>query len=76
MGFGLKVIFPVETNSAGLVVVRDVSWPIIDLRVDWSDEPVAQLQSLWKIYAPQVEDYVRRALDPELAPSFGVPGNP
>jgi uncharacterized Ntn-hydrolase superfamily protein len=63
-------------HSAGLVVVRDVSWPIIDLRVDWSDEPVAQLQSLWKIYAPQVEDYVRRALDPELAPSFGVPGNP
>ena len=29
---------------------------------------------IFGIYAPQTEDYVRRALDPEHAPSFGVPG--
>jgi uncharacterized Ntn-hydrolase superfamily protein len=63
-------------HSAGLLVVRDVSWPIVDLRVDWTDDdPVAVLTSLWQRYEPQVEDYVRRALDPESAPSFGVPGD-
>ena len=62
-------------HSAGLLVVRDVSWPIVDLRVDWADDdPVGELTALWERYEPQVEDYVRRALDPAAAPSFGVPG--
>ena len=64
-------------HSAGLLVVRDVAWPIVDLRVDWSDaDPVAELGSIWDIYAPQIDDYIRRALDPAQAPSFGVRGNP
>ncbi len=63
-------------RSAGLNVVREVSWPIVDLRVDWHDEPISALASLWEIYEPQVEDYVRRALDPGAAPAFGVPGDP
>jgi uncharacterized Ntn-hydrolase superfamily protein len=64
-------------HSAGLLVVRDVSWPIVDLRVDWSESnPVGDLTSLWDIYSPQVEDYVRRALHPDVSPSFGVPGDP
>jgi uncharacterized Ntn-hydrolase superfamily protein len=62
-------------RSAGLLVVREVDWPIVDLRVDWSEDPVAALISLWEIYAPQMEDYVVRALDPRRAPSFGVPGD-
>jgi uncharacterized Ntn-hydrolase superfamily protein len=63
-------------HSAGLLVVRDVSWPIVDLRVDWAHaDPVAELTALWERYEPQVEDYVRRALDPGAAPSFGVPGD-
>ena len=63
-------------HSAGLLVVRDVSWPIVDLRVDWADaDPVGELAALWGRYEPQVEDYVRRALDPAAAPSFGVPGD-
>jgi uncharacterized Ntn-hydrolase superfamily protein len=64
-------------HSAGLLVVRDVPWPIVDLRVDWADaDPLQALTALWDIYAPQMEDYVRRAVDPGAAPSFGVPGNP
>jgi uncharacterized Ntn-hydrolase superfamily protein len=64
-------------RSAGLLVVRDLSWPLVDLRVDWNEmDPVGALGRLWAVYAPQVEDYVRRALDPGAAPSFGVPGNP
>jgi len=63
-------------HSVGLVVVRDVCWPIIDLRVDWSDEdPLTALEAIWQIYKPQVEDYVTRALHPEAAPSYGVPGD-
>lgn len=64
-------------HSAGLLVVRDVSWPIVDLRVDWSEsDPVAALAELWTIYMPQIEQYVQRALEPGMAPSYGVPGNP
>jgi uncharacterized Ntn-hydrolase superfamily protein len=64
-------------HSAGLLVVRDVSWPIIDLRIDWCEtDPIAALMVLWSIYAPQIEDYVRRAQNPDDAPAFGVPGNP
>jgi uncharacterized Ntn-hydrolase superfamily protein len=63
-------------HSAGLLVVRELSWPIVDLRVDWSeDDPVAALASIWDIYSPQIEDYVRRAVNPAVAPSFGVPGD-
>jgi uncharacterized Ntn-hydrolase superfamily protein len=62
-------------HSAGLLVVREVAWPIVDLRVDWSEhDPLAELGRLWQIYAPQIEDYVLRALAPGRAPSFGVPG--
>jgi uncharacterized Ntn-hydrolase superfamily protein len=52
-----------------------VAWPIVDLRVDWSSNPVAELMAIWDIYAPQIDAYVRRALDPGAAPGFGVPGN-
>jgi len=61
-------------HAAGLYVVRDVSWPIVDLRVDWSERPIAALHELWAVYAPQIEDYVRRALQPVDAPGFGVAG--
>jgi uncharacterized Ntn-hydrolase superfamily protein len=64
-------------HSAGLLIVREVSWPIVDLRVDWSDaDPVGELERLWGLYAPQIDDYVRRAVDPRAAPTFGVPGDP
>lgn len=63
-------------HSAGLLLVRDVAWPIVDLRVDWSDDgPIEELAALWRRYRPQMEDYVKRALDPTAAPSFGVPGD-
>lgn len=62
-------------RSAGLLVVREVSWPIIDLRIDWHDEPISALAGLWQVYEPQIEDYVRRAVEPGAAPAFGVPGD-
>ena len=63
-------------HSAGLYLVRDVAWPVADLRVDWQEEdPIAALAALWKLYKPQLETYVTRALDPRVAPSYGVPGD-
>jgi uncharacterized Ntn-hydrolase superfamily protein len=63
-------------HSAGLLIVREVTWPIVDLRVDWSEhDPIGALAAVWDIYAPQIDDYVRRAVDPRAAPTFGVPGD-
>lgn len=63
-------------HSAGLLVVDDVDWPIVDLRIDWSDScPVQELSNLWRLYQPQMNDYVTRALNPSAAPSYGVPGD-
>lgn len=63
-------------HSAGLLIVHKVPWPIIDLRVDWTEgRPIDQLDELWKRYQPQVDDYVTRALNPGNAPGYGVPGD-
>ncbi len=63
-------------RSAGLLLVRDVSWPVADLRVDWDEsDPIGRLAALWRIYRPQLEAYVDRARDPTIAPRFGVPGD-
>jgi uncharacterized Ntn-hydrolase superfamily protein len=62
-------------KSAGLIVVDKQGWPIADLRVDWHDEPLAELARIWDIWQPQMYDYVTRALNPEAAPSYGVPGD-
>ena len=63
-------------RSAGIKLVREVDWPVADLRVDWSEGcPIAGLGEIWKIYKPQLDDYVTRALNPTDAPSYGVPGD-
>jgi uncharacterized Ntn-hydrolase superfamily protein len=63
-------------HSAGMKLVRDVAWPVADLRVDWTDgSPIAALEALWAIYEPQLDAYVQRAIDPREAPSYGVPGD-
>lgn len=62
-------------RSAGLLVAGTESWPLTDLRVDWDEtDPIGRLQATWEVWAPQMHDYVRRALDPDAAPGFGVPG--
>ncbi|MEO0381653.1 MAG: DUF1028 domain-containing protein [Pseudomonadota bacterium] len=62
-------------HSAGMQVCDTVSWPIVDLRSDWSDAPIEALAAAWDVYKPQMAAYVQRALDPEAAPSYGVPGD-
>ena len=61
--------------SAGVQVAHKVSWPIVDLRIDWDDEPISRLYTIWNEYQPQLEAYLTRALNPDDAPSYGVPGD-
>ena len=61
--------------SAGVEVSHNVVWPIVDLRVDWEDEPISKLYKIWNEYQPQLEAYLIRALNPDDAPSYGVPGD-
>ena len=62
-------------HSAGLLIAGEVEWAETDLRVDWSDDPIGQLAAIWRLWRPQAADYVRRALSPAEAPSYGVPGD-
>lgn len=63
-------------HSAGLLLVDQVSWPVADLRCDWTEDcPIEAVATAWEIYKPQLADYVQRALDPSAAPSYGVPGD-
>ena len=63
-------------HSASLLVADKTAWPLVDLRVDWSEScPVAALRALWTAYEPQMNDYITRALNPSAAPSYGVPGD-
>ena len=51
-------------------------FPLVDLRVDWDDEdPVRKLRRLWTDYEPQMLDYLNRAINPSVAPSYGVAGD-
>lgn len=63
-------------HSAGLKIVDKVSWPVADLRCDWTQDcPIDAIAKLWDIYKPQLDAYLQRALDPREAPSYGVPGD-
>lgn len=63
-------------HSAGLLLVDRHSWPLAELRIDWSDDcPITALERAWQVFRPQMDDYVTRALDPRAAPSYGVPGD-
>jgi uncharacterized Ntn-hydrolase superfamily protein len=62
-------------HSAAVVVATEVSWPTTNLRIDWDENPISKLRDLYKVWAPQSQDYLTRALNPNIAPSYGVPGD-
>lgn len=62
-------------HSAGLKIAGRAPWPETDLRVDWSNAPIEELERLWRLWRPLKDDYVTRALEPESAPAYGVPGD-
>jgi len=65
-----------DVHSAGIKVIHNNVWPLVDLRVDWlENNPIEELYKIWKNYEPQMKDYQSRALDPDQAPTYGVPGD-
>ena len=65
-----------DLHSAGLLIVDQQQWPLVDLRCDWNtDCPIAAVATAWEIYKPQMDDYLTRALNPASAPSYAVPGD-
>ena len=63
-------------HSAGMKIADRLTWPLVDLRVDWAEtDPLTLLHKAWQVYGPQAEDYVRRAQSPGAAPGYGVPGD-
>ena len=65
-----------DLHSAGLLIVDQQQWPLVDLRCDWTtDCPIAAVATAWEIYKPQMDDYLTRALNPASAPSYAVPGD-
>jgi len=64
------------THSAALTVAHDLPFALADLRCDWDDaDPIATLRRLWTAYEPQMEAYRTRAVNPTVAPVYGVPGD-
>jgi len=63
-------------HSAGMLIGGEPSWPLAELRIDWDDAPIVKMTAGWAVYEAQIDDYVKRAYNPEQAPSYGVPGDP
>lgn len=56
-----------EVRSAALLVVHQERFPLVDLRVDEADAPIAALRTLWTRYIPWLDEFVVRAVDPDRA---------
>ena len=54
-------------RSAAVTVVAEQIFPLVDLRVDAADQPIAALAALWEEYVPWVDEFVVRAIDPDRA---------
>ena len=59
--------FPLRSASVK-VALPEVPFAPIDLRVDFSETPIADLQRMWELWAPMVAGYVQRCLDPAASP--------
>ncbi len=53
--------------SASLLVVDREVFPLVDLRIDSGEEPIARLRALWEEYTPWMEEFVVRAVEPNRA---------
>ncbi|MDG2340090.1 MAG: DUF1028 domain-containing protein [Paracoccaceae bacterium] len=63
-------------HSAGMLLVDKVSWPVAELRCDWTEDcPIENMATAWEVYRPQLDAYIQRAIDPREAPKYGVPGD-
>lgn len=50
--------------AAALLIADRHSWPLVDLRIDWKEEPITELRKLWEFYKPYQEHYVNQVIAP------------
>jgi uncharacterized Ntn-hydrolase superfamily protein len=56
-------------RSAALKIARPNAPMLpIDLRVDCSDTPIAELRRIWSLWVPMVDGYIQRCVDPANSP--------
>lgn len=56
--------------QSAAVIICDPAWrfPVVDLRVDLSGNPIGDLRTAWERWQPVMEGYLQRAVDPANAP--------
>lgn len=57
-----------QRSAAILVCAADLDYPLVDLRADDYDDPVAELRRLFDLYEPRIPYYRARAADPTIGP--------
>ncbi|MEP7299894.1 MAG: DUF1028 domain-containing protein [Caldimonas sp.] len=68
--YGLRAggeAFPLRSASMK-IAHPGVPFAPVDLRVDFSDTPIAELRRLWEFWEPMRDGYVQRCMDPENSP--------
>ena len=50
--------------SAALLIADRNPWPLVDLRVDWAENPLTELRKLWEFFEPHQERFVKQVLTP------------
>ena len=61
-----------QAGSYDFVLIPNYRLPSLN---DWEFKLVINMISFQEMSAPQVNDYLQRALDPTKSPSYGVPGD-
>ena len=59
--------YPLRSASIRVAHVG-VPFTPVDLRVDFSQTPIAELRRLSELWEPMVDGYIQRCLDPENSP--------
>ncbi|HEX5326445.1 MAG TPA: DUF1028 domain-containing protein, partial [Acetobacteraceae bacterium] len=60
-------------RSAALKVARPgVPLLPIDLRVDCSETPIAELRRMWSLWLPMIDGYIQRCVDPANSPAAAL----
>jgi uncharacterized Ntn-hydrolase superfamily protein len=60
-------------RSAAIKIARpNVPLLPIDLRVDCSDTPIAELRRIWSLWLPMVDGYIQRCVDPANSPAAAL----
>lgn len=56
-----------SVRAAGMLVADRYTWPTVDLRVDWHEQPIRELRTIWELFRPEMENFVVRAVNPTRA---------